>query len=158
MTQPRIERRLARAAADIEWLRSQIPRTLAALAAETPTGWPNNQEGGHSGGHSDRTGNSAVHGLPSRQRHADIEALTVEATGLIAMLVKSVEGVADPGVDTEAEWRHHRCSGGEGEWADPFCTNLAVRTEDVAGRRLPLCWACRKRRQRYDRNLERETA
>lgn len=149
MTHP-AERRLERVLADGEWLRSLLPKALRALATTTPDGYPGGGDAGRSTDVANPTASAAVAGFDQRRRYAEIDALSAELTGVMAELVRKVEGVPDPGVDTEKLWSQHRCCGGEGDWADPTCSALAVRNTEVArGRKLPLCWACIKRRQRW---------
>lgn len=145
------ERRLRRITEDAAWLTTALPKALAALSATTPTGWPtggdNNGIGGGSD-HADPTQGATLGGTCNREHYQRIDSLAAEAAGLIAQLCDEVQKVKDPGVDTEAEWNRHRCSGGTGDWADPTCTRLAVRTERIDGVAHDLCWACIKRHQR----------
>lgn len=155
------ERRLARVVADAEWLTARLPKVLAALAATTPDGRGQGAgDGGRSpGAVADPTGEAVASGQRSRDQYALIDALSAELLGVMSLFVREVESVVDPGVDTEKEWSLHRCSGGEGEWADPTCTRLAVRLVEVArARKIPLCWACRKRLQRWQARADQQVS
>ena len=150
------ERRMARAAADVEWLRAYLPRALATLAALTPDGHGSGGTDGPCAAYADDgtrpgpTAAAALGGLTVRDAYIQIDSLVLEAAGVLSQLVTAVEAVPDLGVDTEALWRQHRCSGGEGEWADLTCVRIAVRNQTVtSGQMLPLCWACLKRFQRW---------
>lgn len=149
MTHP-AERRIARVAVDVEWLQDRLPKALGALAALTPDGLSGGVEG-RSAGASDPTAQAYIGGEHYRSAYLRIDSLAAEFAGLCAQLVAEVESVRDLGVDTELEWQRHRCTGGTGDWADPTCTRIAVRNVNVGGGlQLPLCWACLKRRQRWE--------
>lgn len=150
------ERRLARMAADIDWLRVRLPLVLAAL--ETTAG------DGYAGGSGERTSGSS-HGSvvesaatdSSRARFDDLDARTAEAAGVVVELTEVVKRLP---VSVDARLKHSaaaealraRCTGGEGAWADPHCPNLAVRetkSDEIRGVTLDLCWTCISRRRRH---------
>ena len=142
MTHP-AQRRVAQAGRDLSWVEANLGRVLSALAAQTPTGWP---AGGTEGGRSDThrggpTANAAVAGIDMRERYRRIDLLALHVKDTVRMLADEVESVREIAGTEEAEQRAARCSGGEGEWADPTCQRYAVQ----AG----LCHACIKRRTRY---------
>lgn len=170
------ERRLGHLLGNATWLQGQLPRVLGILASVTRDGYPTGHmgDGGASSSSTHRanatdddggsdtvsrpTENALVAGDRWREQYATIDRLAAEADVVVTRLADAVESVKDPGVDTQKLWSQHRCSGGEGDWANPACTSVAVRSEQstVAEARLPLCWACRKRRQRWLRQQEIE--
>ena len=136
------QRRVAQAARDLSWVEANLSRVLSALAAQTPTGWP---AGGADGGRSDThrggpTANAAVAGLDMRERYRRIDLLALHVKDTVRMLADELESVRDL-AGTDDAVRAARCTGGEGEWADPTCSRLAV----YAG----ICDACRQRRKRW---------
>ena len=145
------ERRVAQAVRDLAWVQSNLPRALSAIAAQTPTGWPAGGGGTtrgdtHSGG---PTANAAVSGLELRDRYARIDSLALEAAGIIRQLADELESVPDI-AGTESTAKAIRCTGGEGDWGDPTCTENAVRPG--------LCWRCLKRKQRFEERQRRDEA
>jgi hypothetical protein len=145
------ERRVAQAVRDLAWVQSNLGRVLGALSALTPTGWSNGAGGAtrgdtHSGG---PTANAAVNGIELRDRYARIDSLAVEVTGLIRQLADELENVPDI-AGTEAAVKAARCTGGDGEWADPTCTELEARPG--------LCWRCLKRKQRWETRQQEEAS
>lgn len=142
MTAP--ARHVADIATDVAWLTRHMPHVLATLAAVTPDGWPASTLGGSGGSGVGRpTEAAAVAGLDPRTQHATIAGLAAEARGVVAQLVAAVQAVRVE-VDTSAAQRQARCTGGEGEWADPACTRNAVTRDG-------LCDACRQRRDHWRR-------
>lgn len=141
-------RHVADMATDVAWLARNMPTVLAVLSRDTPDGWPAGTLGGGGGsGVSMPTEAAAIAGLYTRTQYATIAGLASEARGLVAQLVAAVQDVSVE-VDTSAAQRQSRCTGGEGEWADPSCTRNAVTRDG-------LCDACRQRRDYWRR---KETA
>lgn len=164
MTHP-AERRLNRIATDIGWLQARLPDALAALELIVATGYPAGRGDGRGG--STNTSVEAAVTHPARDQADQLDALTASLAGQVTELVDHVKRLPtrlDPRLKNLAasEALRARCSGGEGEWADPHCANLEIRTiesDQIQGVRLGVCWSCIKRRQRWSqRHDEQATA
>lgn len=164
MTHP-AERRLARIATDIAWLQARVPLALTALETVAATGYPTSSSGTTSGGDTARPTETAATDH-ARQKAERLDARTAELAGLVTEFVddlKRMPASIDPRLkhNAAAEALRARCSGGEGDWADPHCPNLEIRTiesDDIQGVRIGVCWSCITRRRRwYERNDQQAT-
>lgn len=150
------ERRLARIATDIGWAQVRTTATLAALETIAATGYPGGG-GQRVGGTRENTSveNAVLH--KAREQVDELDARTAEVAGVVSDFVNYLKGLpaaVDPRLkfSAAAEALRARCTGGEGDWSDPHCANLEVRTidsEEIGGVRIGVCWTCLSRRRRW---------
>lgn len=150
----RATRRLDATTIDLASIRAELPRALDALTLVTADGYPTGGGNGRSGDIARPTEQAACQGEHNRQRYLELDALTAELQGLAGLLLAAIRDIPDTATDTEYEAALARCSGGVDDWADPTCKRNAVLNVGVGrGRRIPLCWACRKRWQRWKKSV-----
>lgn len=161
MSSHRAEQRVAQVVRDLAHIQRRLPKALSDLAAMTPDGWGTGTNDRTSGGGGEQWGlaRSTItdQALEYRELYQRIDSLAAELAGITNELLQAVDDVPDLGVDTAADAARLRCSGGEGDWADPTCTRIMVTTVESdlqRGTRLPVCDTCRKRRQRHQWRLE----
>jgi hypothetical protein len=155
MTHP-ATRRLNRIHTDIQWLQTIIPLVLDALTITAPTGYPAGPGDGRGGSTSTSVETAAIT-HHAREATDQLDALTASLAGQVTELVNHVKHLPrtiDPRLRHAAatEAARARCTGGEGDWADPHCPNLEVRTiesDHIHGIRIGLCWTCLSRRRRW---------
>jgi hypothetical protein len=152
------ERRLAQVAREVAWLQSQLPKAFKnlGLLAQSPAGAAEVHTSG--GDVADPTANSVAARMVVVAKAEQIDSLAAELDGVTAELVRAVRAVPNVALDTSREAEALRCSGGEGEWENPLCTRLAVRTVPSEVRRperIEVCWSCYSR---YRRQSQREAS
>ena len=155
MTHP-AERRLARIATDIGWAQQRVPDVRAALEILAPVGYPAGRGDGRGGATSTSVEAAAID-HPARQAAEELDARAAELAGHVTEFINHLKHMPtriDPRLkhNAAAEAQRARCTGGEGDWADPDCDRLEVKTvpsEEIRGTRLGVCWTCNSRRTRY---------
>lgn len=114
------------------------------------------------GGISDPTADTALANMAQHGRQLD--ALAADLGAFVQAALRLVEHCDRWVVSAANAEPHPRCSGGGtvADWCDPTCSELVMSSKRADGshsyNRDGLCAACYKRRQRFNRAMERGAA